>query len=72
MVGCDFWSKVALGTGYRYLFVNYEDNAFLFDQKLRGLGLGATIHWWGRRGARADVGRGNGGGRAGFDGPCGA
>jgi len=45
LVGYDVWSKVALGAGYRYLSVNYEDNVFLFDVRLRGPLLGATIHW---------------------------
>jgi hypothetical protein len=45
MAGYDVWSKVALGLGYRYLFVNYESDRFLFDTKTKGLALGASIHW---------------------------
>ena len=45
MVGYDAWSKVALGAGYRYLSVNYETDSFLFDTRLRGLDIGAAIHW---------------------------
>ncbi len=45
LVGYDVWSRVALGAGYRYLFVNYEDNNYLLDADLRGFGLGASIHW---------------------------
>ena len=45
MVGYDAWSKVALGAAYRYLSVNYEDDVFLFDARLRGPAIGATIHW---------------------------
>ena len=33
------------GSGYRYLFVNYESDRFLFDTKTKGLVLGASIHW---------------------------
>jgi hypothetical protein len=44
-VGYDVWSKVALGAAYRYLSVNYEDNLFLLDVRLRGPVFGATIHW---------------------------
>jgi opacity protein-like surface antigen len=45
MAGYDVWSKVALGLGYRYLFVNYDSDRFLFDTKTKGLVLGASIHW---------------------------
>jgi opacity protein-like surface antigen len=45
MAGYDVWSKVALGLGYRYLFVNYDSDRFLFDAKTKGLVLGASIHW---------------------------
>ena len=45
LVGYDAWSKVALGAGYRYLSVNYEDDLFLFDVRLRGPVVGAAIHW---------------------------
>ncbi len=45
VVGYDAWSRVALGAGYRYLFVNYEDSNYLLDADLRGFGLGASIHW---------------------------
>jgi hypothetical protein len=45
VVGYDVWSKVALGAGYRYLFVNYEDSRYLFDVDVRGFGIGANIHW---------------------------
>jgi hypothetical protein len=44
-VGYDVCSKVAVGAAYRYLSVNYEDNLFLYDVRLRGPVLGATIHW---------------------------
>ena len=44
-VGYDVWSTVALGAAYRYLSVNYEDNLFLLDVKLRGPVFGASIHW---------------------------
>jgi hypothetical protein len=43
--GYDVCSKVAIDAGFRYLFVNYEDNNFLWDVKLRGPVVGATIHW---------------------------
>ena len=45
LVGYDVWSNVALDAGYRYLFVNYETDAFLWDVKLKGPVLGAAIHW---------------------------
>ena len=45
LVGYDAWSRVALGAGYRYLFVNYEDSNYLLDADLRGFGLGASVHW---------------------------
>ena len=45
IVGYDVWSRVALGASYRYLSVNYEDDQFLLDVKLRGPAIGATIHW---------------------------
>ena len=43
--GYNFGKRWALETYYRYLYVDYENNGFVYDMNTHGLFLGAVLKW---------------------------